>query len=243
MRWRWDGEPFGGGAVNNNPSGAGVFDFHLRFAGQMMIPETGLFHNYHRDYDPATGRYLQSDPIGLHGGVNTYAYGNLNPISSVDPFGLLVWSNLDRVRPVTPGDYPPIPGVPPAAEDGNSMGFTTADWTIRSECKCVGEGQWEFVQFQVKFILTAYIHPSLKGEERAWALRGEILDHMGDYEQWIPKGQRVARHLENQYKGRTFSTQAQCEATAAALSQALTGSIRSTAVETVHRWDKSDRHT
>lgn len=52
--------------------------------------ETGTHYNYYRDFDPNTGRYAQSDPIGLRGGINTYAYGGSNALSNVDALGLEV---------------------------------------------------------------------------------------------------------------------------------------------------------
>jgi len=60
----------------------------LRYPGQYFDAETGLNQNYFRDYDPAVGRYVESDPIGLHGGIDTYAYVGSNPLTYVDPWGL-----------------------------------------------------------------------------------------------------------------------------------------------------------
>ncbi|MFN0317219.1 MAG: RHS repeat-associated core domain-containing protein [Burkholderiales bacterium] len=75
LRWSWTNtEPFGITPANENPAGLGAFAYNLRFPGQYLDKESNLFYNYFRDYDPQTGRYVQSDPIGQAGGINTYSY-------------------------------------------------------------------------------------------------------------------------------------------------------------------------
>jgi RHS repeat-associated protein len=60
---------------------------NLRLPGQYWDAETGTHYNQQRDYDPGKGRYIQSDPLGLYDGVNTFAYGYSNPLENIDPTG------------------------------------------------------------------------------------------------------------------------------------------------------------
>jgi RHS repeat-associated protein len=83
----------------------GIGGLNLGFPGQYHDAETGFWYNGFRDYDGRTGRYLQSDPIGLGGGLNTYAYAEANPIGNVDPTGLSTMS-CAFTGACYPGDIP-----------------------------------------------------------------------------------------------------------------------------------------
>ncbi len=90
--WRWQSDAFGTPLPDEDFDGDGrTVTVNLRFPGQYFDAETGLHYNYFRDYDPSTGRYVQSDPIGLDGGLNTYTYVMNNPINFIDPRGLDVY--------------------------------------------------------------------------------------------------------------------------------------------------------
>lgn len=86
--WRWDGDSFGVGLPTSSGKGKQKITYNLRLPGQYYDNETGLHYNLFRDYEPRTGRYVQSDPIGLLGGLNTFAYVNGNPLIYTDPDGL-----------------------------------------------------------------------------------------------------------------------------------------------------------
>lgn len=94
---------------------------NLRLSGQYFDAETGLHHNFMRDYDPALGRYIQADPIGLAGGLNRYAYAGLSPLMAIDPDGLA----HVRYKPIYDFDVSPnqvVQGIPFLSQINSSDG-------------------------------------------------------------------------------------------------------------------------
>jgi RHS repeat-associated protein len=92
--WQWDNnDPFG-----NNQATLSTLNFNLRFPGQYFDTETNLNYNYTRNYDSSIGRYIQSDILGLTGGINGYSYTSQNPIKYFDKLAyLLQLSNGDYI--------------------------------------------------------------------------------------------------------------------------------------------------
>lgn len=96
IAWAADRLPFGQTTTTTE-----AITYNLRFPGQYYDDESGLHYNYYRGFDPGLGRYVQSDPIGLQGGFNTYAYVGGNPIRYSDPRGLV--AQVCLVPPVGAG--------------------------------------------------------------------------------------------------------------------------------------------
>ncbi|WP_137940465.1 RHS repeat-associated core domain-containing protein, partial [Chitinivorax sp. B] len=93
LTWRWESEAFGNTLPDQDADKNGSqFVYNLRFPGQYWDNGIKLSHNWYRTYNPETGRYVQSDPIGLQGGLNTYGYVDGRPLGYVDPKGL--WGTL-----------------------------------------------------------------------------------------------------------------------------------------------------
>jgi RHS repeat-associated protein len=84
--WQMRSDAFGQAQITT--SGPVV---RLRFPGQVDYGYAGIYYNYYRDYDSNTGRYLQSDPVGIRGGLNPFGYAAQNPAVNVDPLGLIEW--------------------------------------------------------------------------------------------------------------------------------------------------------
>ncbi len=124
----------------------------LRLAGQYYDGETGLHYNYFRYYDPLTGRYITSDPIGLMGGPNTYAYVLGNPLRYNDPYGLIGGRNNPpnrNRRPRPPGNGNLWPGY----EDQDGSCSAPAGAFNNNECtkKCCVEHDACFSRYACNF--------------------------------------------------------------------------------------------
>jgi len=98
IAWEVNQKPFGDSEATTNSVVQSI-----RFPGQYADVETGLSYNYFRTYDTSIGRYTQSDPLGLSGGLSTFGYTVNNPLVGVDPFGLITCVLVSRGELGLPG--------------------------------------------------------------------------------------------------------------------------------------------
>lgn len=121
--WKWENsDPFGANAPNEDPANTGTaFKYNLRFPGQYYDQETQTHYNWNRDYDPATGRYMQSDPLGLYADINTFTYVGQSPLRFIDPTGLILcddwgWMTINWFAGLAPRKKVYGPNTPQTSE-------------------------------------------------------------------------------------------------------------------------------
>ncbi|WP_284569478.1 RHS repeat domain-containing protein [Xanthomonas graminis] len=151
--WKWDlkGEAFGNTSPDQDPDKDGTaFVFDMRFPGQRYDAATGFNQNYFRDYDPGTGRYGQTDPIGLRAGPSIYAYTNADPTTSIDPYGLQVRAPSSHTWRQNSGGYSNIKSDVPYTPPGVNipLGFSVHD-TISSywESAAISLVPWDYTMY------------------------------------------------------------------------------------------------
>jgi RHS repeat-associated protein len=120
LAWRAMNTPFTRSVATNN-----AVPLNIGFPGQYYDAELSLWNNGYRDYFPWVGRYLESDPIGLEGGINTYAYVGDNPVSSVDPTGRDIF--VAHTSQVGGLHEKIVVGQPDGEQYGQSFGMANRD--------------------------------------------------------------------------------------------------------------------
>ncbi len=247
--WAWDakGEAFGNSVPNQDPDQDGAaFVLDMRFPGQRYDAASGLNYNYFRDYDPTTGRYTQSDPMGLMAGVSTYGYVSGTPLAWSDMFGLLQWTTNPVVWSPTlaPGlQTRTFPGDGISTVTGSILARTTLDWSISSLCVC-GGGGYSLGEYKVNFSLIVFLRRRFDSPDQRRETRRAELDHVRDFSGWIEGEKEAAREMENSMRQRVFSTASECEKVAQqSMQQLLEVGAKRAAVDSAAKWDASGRHT
>ena len=182
--WQANHKPFGEADVN----AASTVVNNFRFQGQYYDAETGYHYNYHRYYDPKTGRYLTPDPIGLAGWINPYVYSAGDPVNFSDPFGL--FQSPEFLRYTVPGQVSFDYGMT-ALEKGN-YGFASLHFA-----GMVGE--------QVLFALTLGQSSTVRApvicdmNAAGSASKGKIGQIADSVSEWLGEGARVVKNDAGDY--------------------------------------------
>ncbi len=172
--WRWDSKPFGESLTNDDNI---AFRYNLRFPGQYYDKEVQTHYNFNRDYNPMIGSYIQSDPIGLSGGLNSYAYVNGSPLTYIDSKGQSFFSGVltgAEVGGSVCGPYCAVAGAAIGGAIGVVISDVILDSSSDSEDECPSEAPYgPFYRFEkdLKFVSQAYTERVLYGTA-AYAVNG-----------------------------------------------------------------------
>jgi RHS repeat-associated protein len=232
--WLLVDDPFGTATANQNPSGIGPFIYNVKSPGQVYMPETGLNQNLNRDYDPLTGRYVESDPTGLGGGINTYAYADSSPGMGVDPLGLFqlgwseTWSRSNNLGSV----------------GGDSRGGLSEGWIENVHCTCTRSGDcWSLQDCSALFHVKVQILANATGRQEEFFRQSEA-QHVADFRAGFGTISEAGQSTEDAQKKMHFSSKAACEAsTSRSVGRALWNAANSVAMASGRTYDETGRHT